>query len=781
MSTTGETFYSPIAGTALGQLKAREKLVSADHKTAEQLQYLNANTGYIKVTSGVNTIVKEGGYGVPDEYVRNVGTLPGFEQPGDVSYDEAAGNKGAYETRYYPPSTSPWLAQQLVLFNGSAIAKGNDTLMRDGINYEKGSRLTSSDKAYNNYNSLGIRPMPGVTAFDIQSYNTYGTLRIANVQFVVHTLEDLDLVEKLFLRPGYSVVVEWGHSVYIDNDGNVQKATMGTTTLPNGTLFGNKSIKHVEGVIQNRRYKSNYNYDAFFGYVTNFNYTFRADGGFDCSMKIASKGVVLDSIKSGATTDGLKITENKNEKEDQQLAYLKSTYHAFLSLVNSSYKLIKKGRFNPNTIVGKQGFNDALKEFGKQQKIKVQLRNLVKDTAFEKFHAVYSTITKKAEYFWQGDKSFETIYVPLRYILTVFNQTGTLISVGEGGEQRVVEFETRNSNEYNWFSKMFSTKPGQVLIPNSPTFSGIGYPFTFASTEEGIGNVYSSINSYATNSKRKNKKNNILDIHISTTFIENQLEDFVKDTENNVSFIDFLKQILQGINSALGGITNLDIFYNEQDCVYEIVDRNGPAATGIPKISLSGLRSTVKSLNIYSTLTSNIAAQIAIAAQGRDTTYPSNVRNIRGWNEGFIDRFMPSKIKPSDNDRTESITVDQYLRDNPDTMKNVSKYWEKLNKEGQIVEKTQNEIENELRSILMVAYDEYLRTSKKPSPVPIPVNLDFTIKGFSGFKIGQSFKIQDSLLLPKYKRYSYIVTGLEHKVENNEWVSNIKAQFFDLE
>lgn len=778
MSTTGETFYSPIGGTALSQLKAREKLVSADHKTADQLQYLNANTGYIKVTSGVNTIVKEGYYSTPENHMRVLGNedfLSGQNLQGP-NYDGPA--QGPFNARYYPAETSPWLAQQLVLFNGSAIAKGNDTLMREGINYEKGSRLTSSDKAYNNYNSLGIRPMPGVTAFDIQSYNTYGTLRIANVQFVVHTLEDLDLVEKLFLRPGYSVVVEWGHSIYVDNDGNVQKATMGTTTLPNGTLFGNKTIKHVENVIQNRRYRSNYNYDAFFGYVTNFNYTFRPDGGFDCSMKIASKGVVLDSIKSGATTDGLKISQKNDDVEDQQLSYMKSTYHAFLSLVNSGYKSIQDNNFSPNTITD---FNTAKAKFEEVQKISVQLRNLVKQTAFNKFHAVYATITKTSNAWYQSDNSYETVYVPLRYLLTVFNQTGTLISVGGGGEQRVVEFETLNSNEYNWFDKLFSTKPGEVLIPNSPNYPGIDHPFTFASTDPRIGNVHKSISSYSEKSKRKEVKNNILDIHISTSFIENRLEEFVKDAKSEVSFVDFLKEVLDGINSALGGITNLDIYYNEQDCVYEIVDRNGPAATGIPKINLSGLKSTVKSLNINSTLTSNIAAQIAIAAQGRDTTYPTNVRNIRGWNEGFVDRFMPTKIKPSDDGRTESITIQQYFNDNADTTKKVKSYWKNLNEKGSIKSKTQNEIENELRNILLVAYDEYLRTSNKPSPVPIPVNLDFTIKGFSGFKIGQSFKIQDSLLLPKYKRYSYIVTGLEHKVENNEWVSNIKAQFFDLE
>ena len=61
MSKPGETFYSSISTEASSQLKAREKLLATEYKTAEQLNYLNSNTGFIKVTSGVNTLTDDGG------------------------------------------------------------------------------------------------------------------------------------------------------------------------------------------------------------------------------------------------------------------------------------------------------------------------------------------------------------------------------------------------------------------------------------------------------------------------------------------------------------------------------------------------------------------------------------------------------------------------------------------------------------------------------------------------------------------------------------------------
>ena len=136
-----------------------------------------------------------------------------------------------------------------------------------------------------------------------------------------------------------------------------------------------------------------------------------------------------------------------------------------------------------------------------------------------------------------------------------------------------------------------------------------------------------------------------------------------------------------------------------------------------------------------------------------------------------------------DQKRAESdpLTVSSYFAKNSSSKKEIGDYWKHLNEKGEINEKSQNRVENELDQVLRIAYDEYLMSTGKPTTIPIPVQLSFTIKGFSGFKIGQSFRIQNSLLLPKYSRYCYIITSLEHKVEANEWVTTLGAQFFEID
>lgn len=767
MSATGETFYSSISTQATSQLKARENLVSAEFKTAEQLTYLNSNTGFIKVTSGVDSIVKESSYGAPGDETRRA--------PFTQTQDLFVGDQGPYNASRSKQETSSYLAQRVILYNGTSFKDGAGVGMRGGLDYNKSNSLLKSDKAYNNYNSLGIRPMPGVTGFDIQSYNTYGTLRIANVKFVVHTLEDLDLVEKLFLRPGYSCIVEWGHTVYVDNSGNIQKPKMGSTTLSNSTLFGKeKTVRQVEEQIERKRISSNFNYDAFFGYVTNFDYAFRPDGGFDCTIKIASKGQVLDSIKSGATSDSIGIKpEDAKKRNDQKIDYLKSIYHFWFSTIKSSYNDVAE---DSSKFVQKD-LDAIIRKFEEDQFVTCDVEANIKELK-ENFHAVYTLITeRKAGFIFDSKDAVEKIYIPLRFLLSIFNTCGSLYSgLYDGPKQRFLEFESKKSHKYSRFNNLFSTKIGDVLIPTDASYEGTKY--TFHGNGDDVFDINQKIKEYSDGLDK------ILDIHLSIGLIEEKLESFVKDIGDTINFVDFLKSVLGHINSSLGNIVNLDIYFNETQNVYEIVDRNGPKPKSISKINLTGLKSTVKDLSIASSVSNNVATSIAIAAQGRSTNYPTNVKAIRGWNEGFTDRFFLEKLNNSDKKETtpsQPQNVSSYFSDNPDIKKSIDLYWKTLNEDGEVNADTQDKVENELNKILLIAYNHYLESNNKPSPIPIPVELSFTIKGFSGFKIGQSFRIQDSLLLPKYRKYCYIITGLEHRVEANEWVTMLKAQFFDLE
>ena len=137
-------------------------------------------------------------------------------------------------------------------------------------------------------NRLGIRPMPGITNVSVQSKSAYGSLQEATVSFIAWDIKQLEDLELLYMRPGYTVLLEFGWS-YVN-------------PIPRYNIL---DIAAGEGISLNDAFKklyqnissSNGNYNALLGYVKNYNWSAREDGGYDCTTTIISLGEVLESLK----------------------------------------------------------------------------------------------------------------------------------------------------------------------------------------------------------------------------------------------------------------------------------------------------------------------------------------------------------------------------------------------------------------------------------------------------------------------------------------------------
>ena len=68
----------------------------------------------------------------------------------------------------------------------------------------------------------GLRPMPGINSIDIRSKSAYGSLREVVVKFQCWNIKQLEDLELLYMRPGYTVLVEWGWAPYLTNDGTIE-------------------------------------------------------------------------------------------------------------------------------------------------------------------------------------------------------------------------------------------------------------------------------------------------------------------------------------------------------------------------------------------------------------------------------------------------------------------------------------------------------------------------------------------------------------------------------
>jgi hypothetical protein len=158
------------------------------------------------------------------------------------------------------------------------------------------SGLGDASKAYSNVtvggvpNRLGIRPMPGITNVSIQSKGAYGSLQEATVSFVCWDIRQLEELELLYMRPGYTVLFEMGWD-YARANGELPRYDI--LNPEQNPLVLNDAFKEIYELIE----QSKGNYNALLGYIKNYNWSARDDGGYDCTTSIISLGEVLESLK----------------------------------------------------------------------------------------------------------------------------------------------------------------------------------------------------------------------------------------------------------------------------------------------------------------------------------------------------------------------------------------------------------------------------------------------------------------------------------------------------
>ena len=150
------------------------------------------------------------------------------------------------------------LAKKYVLQGG--ILNVNTTTQGDKVTdiFALKSGLGGASNSYSNLtvggatNRLGIKPMPGITNVSIQSKGAYGSLQEATVSFVCWDIKQLEELELLYMRPGYTVLFEMGWD-YARANGELPRYDILNKNTPN-----NKSLKQVN------KFRSNpLGYDRF--------------------------------------------------------------------------------------------------------------------------------------------------------------------------------------------------------------------------------------------------------------------------------------------------------------------------------------------------------------------------------------------------------------------------------------------------------------------------------------------------------------------------------------
>ena len=233
---------------AIAQLQKRSEILSNPNRTEDQINYLGNKGAWIRVVSSVN---------LEDSFIRYFKDQYGIDATGDS------------------------LAKKFMLFGGTSTYESG---LRSGIN-TGGSYAILGDTEVKEY---GYKPMPGITSVTIESAGRMGSVRQATVNFRVSDKMQLDVMDALYFRPGFTLLIEYGHAKYIDNKGNLQ-STESLMIDP----FIDTSKENIGIKISRNIQKSAGNYGGMLSVITSFNFSITQDGGYDCVLKTIAMGGVM--------------------------------------------------------------------------------------------------------------------------------------------------------------------------------------------------------------------------------------------------------------------------------------------------------------------------------------------------------------------------------------------------------------------------------------------------------------------------------------------------------
>jgi hypothetical protein len=275
MALLGESFNDYVQS----QILVRQDKLSNQNRDNDLLAYLTSKTSFLRLTSGVN---------VSEEIAKS------------INEPELKGNL---------------LAKKYVLFSSRF-----DDKFTSGVGYNQGSFDTSygfaSDPEY------GLVPPPGIISATVNTLNK-GTIREATINLVCHNIYQFKAINVLFLKLKYSLLLEWGHTLYFNNNQTPTLSTPINLNLSDAFIKGISSDDILEKIEEKRKVSCG-NYDAFFGVVKNFNWELQENGSYNVTVIAISQGSIISSLKvnSNIAPD---VSIGGNEPQFQ-----KSTIHKIL-------------------------------------------------------------------------------------------------------------------------------------------------------------------------------------------------------------------------------------------------------------------------------------------------------------------------------------------------------------------------------------------------------------------------------------------------------------------
>jgi len=776
MAILGEGFKDYVKE----QINIRQEKLSAYNKDTDLLKYLTSATPFIRLTSGVNV--------APE-------VLSEYGLPTDLADNKLAAQYTLEAARF----RSPGFLENDSLSNVGTLTSGV------GFNDLNTSYGFLSDSNY------GYVPPPGITQMSAKTLNR-GTIREATIQILCHNIKQFYVINLLFLKLKYSLLLEWGHSVYYNNEGNLVEG-FDIPNLSIDFLKGNVSQNEFLAKIEEKRKLSCGNYDAFFGWIKNFQWEAQENGSYSITVNAISTGDVIESLRINTYTNPDSAIEDENDQKKSD-PYRKSIFHKILGAIRNNKTLQTKyflDGFRTDDKTPALNTDDLLsliQETYKGENIVYNYKTPNLDTSevsnegnailsdkeairadFSNFQTTGNTKGKNvqnAQYYiklgallriiqsfllWYDTSKTDNIIHPAFQELS--KKLAEAISIKEAKEGKhppVFYFDTNyDTNECLTTINQLPVDPRVALIPIARVDTKEG-PMKYVSSKFRIA--------------EKAYVAKTMHIYVNIDHIISILDNNV-DENNDIVLLDFLNALLSDVSNALGGINQFELDYDDATNTFSIIDNALiPIKYQVepPKMSVFNINafnptnntgsSFVTNFGLKSDVYSSIGNAIALSAQGESDTPTS----VGSFNKGIVDRYLTKKKNL--NQPTSKEELDALLQEKINVRTNFTAFAKKLTSTSKtaLTPEDIDKYSTYVSSVLQADLEHAVITDQIAGTIFIPLNLNLTIDGLSGMRQYQTFKISENIL-PKeyYNRIKFITTTIEHKVDIKNWETTINT------
>lgn len=595
-------------------------------RTPEQLQYLNNTNAWVKLASGASINSKDEGL----ERVRKILK--------DDSVEKFNGDE---------------FAKKAMLFNG--LSEVNPATYKDGKKIEELSKYNSragyseSTDIWNLTSVYGLggsdfgqQPMPGIQSVDVKSLNR-GSIREANIKIKAYNKFQFEIIELLYLRIGFTMMLEWGNDKFINNKGELQQTG---NTIIEDLWFTATNYTQLTMIDAIERYRGEYNgnYDGFFGKVVNFTWTFGSDGSYDIDLKLITVGDIIESLQANIPVDaaevGLIDTTLSSSIEDKG---------AYQNLVDSSIANAAQ-----NNKIGKYLFTSIADDtlWSDSSGVNKEYFSL-KGSQLNNSNSRGRTITD-----FPLDRKINDKYnyfMTFGELLNIF-QNNLIPGIETGGKiDPCLDIENDpNINKISYYPNQTSLDPRICIFKyvfgslgeSNPRYSisGIATPSYLSYLKDYVGVVGDNV-----------LYGNIMNIYLNYDFISKCLTSNTK--KGKLSVFKFFQKICDGINSSLGGVNNIEPII-KNDKIITFIDQN-PIPGYLETLSVdktivnlevygynteaSGSSNFVQDISFKTSITPDLASMLTIGTTAGGSNEDGTAFSY--WNQGLIDRFAPKYVE----------------------------------------------------------------------------------------------------------------------------------------